>query len=187
VAQPVLQQHFYPMHSGPFTPADREAMPEDGRRVELIDGCLVVSPSAGRAHNDVVMHLFRLLDRACPVDVTIYNVPYDYRLPDDSELVPDITVARTADLGAKRITAPPLLVVEVISPSSRWMDPVVKRAKYESAGVPAYWIADPVAGRMTVLEVGPDGYQQRAVVEQDDVHLERPFPVTVHLRGLPAS
>ena len=181
----MLQQHFYPMHSGPFTPADREAMPEDGRRVELVDGCLVVSPSAGRAHNGVVMHLFRLLDRACPNDVTIYPVPYDYRLPDDSELVPDITVARTADLGAKRITAPPLLVVEVISPSSRWMDPVVKRAKYEAAGVPAYWIADPVAGRMTVLELEDGEYVERAVVETSDVALERPFPVTVHLRGLP--
>lgn len=187
MAQPVLQQHFYPMHSGPFTPADREAMPADGRRVELIDGCLVVSPSAGRAHNDVVMHLFRLLDRACPADVTIYPVPYDYRLPDDSELVPDIMVARTADVGPRRITAQPLLVVEVISPSSRWMDPVVKRAKYEAAGVPAYWIADPVAGRMTVLELAPGGYVERAVVTTADVALERPFPVTVHLRGFPEA
>lgn len=187
MAQPVLQQHFYPMHSGPFTPADRAAMPEDGRRVELVDGCLVVSPSAGRAHNDVVMHLFRLLDRACPDGVTIYNVPYDYRLPDDSELVPDITVARTADLGPNRITVPPLLVVEVLSPSSRWMDPVVKRAKYEQAGVPAHWIADPVAGRMTVLELESGGYVERAVVEAADVALARPFPVVVHLRGLPES
>jgi len=162
-------------------------MPEDSRRVELIDGCLVVSPSPGRAHNDVVMHLFRLLDRACPDDVTIYPVPYDYRLPDDSELVADITVARTADLGPKRITAAPLLVVEVISPSSRWMDPVVKRAKYEAAGVPAYWVADPVAGQMTVLELEGGRYQQRAVVGAEDVALGWPFAVTVHLRGLPAA
>ena len=186
MAQP-RAEHFYPVHSGPFTPADREAMPEDSRRVELIDGCLVVSPSAGRPHHDVVMHLFRLLDRACPEDVTIYCVPYDYRLPDDSELVPDITVARTTDLGPKRITAAPLLVVEVISPSSRWMDPVVKRAKYEAAGVPAYWIADPVAGRMTVLELEAGEYVQRAVVSAADVVLQRPFQVTVHLRGLPAA
>ncbi len=100
-----LPQYFYPMHSGPFTAADREAMPEDGRRVELLDGALLVSPSAGRAHYDVVMHLFRLLDAARPSDVTIYNVPYDYRLADGSELVPDITVARTEDLGDKRLTA----------------------------------------------------------------------------------
>jgi hypothetical protein len=80
-------------------------MPEDSRRVELIDGCLVVSPSAGRAHNDVVMHLFGC-STGLSDDVTIYNVPYDYRLPDDSELVPDITVAHTADLGAQSGSLP---------------------------------------------------------------------------------
>lgn len=182
MAEQTLQQHFYPMHSGPFTPEDREAMPEDGRRVELIDGCLVVSPSAGRPHNDLVMHLFRLLDRVCPDGVTIYNVPYDYRLADGSELVPDITVARREDIGEKRITVPPLLVVEVISPSSRWMDPLVKRAKYEAAGVPAYWIGDPVAQRLTVLELDRGRYVERAVLgEGDEVTLQQPYDVTVRL------
>jgi Uma2 family endonuclease len=182
MAQPALEQHFYPMHSGPFTPEDREAMPEDGRRVELIDGCLVVSPSAGRPHNDLVMRLFRLLDAACPGDVTIYNLPYDYRLPDGSELVPDITVARTEDLGEKRLTRTPLLVVEVISPSSRWMDPLVKRAKYEAAGVPAYWIADPAGPRLTVLELEGDRYVERAVLDAGgEVALTRPYPMTLRL------
>jgi hypothetical protein len=51
------------------------------------------------------MHLFRLLDRVCPDDVTIYSVPYDYRLPDDSELVPDITVAARPTSG--RSGSPP--------------------------------------------------------------------------------
>ena len=182
MAQPALEQHFYPMHSGPFTPEDREAMPEDGRKVELIDGCLVVSPSAGRPHNDLVMRLFRLLDAGCPDDVTIYNLPYDYRLPDGTELVPDITVARTADLGEKRLTRTPLLVVEVISPSSRWMDPLVKRAKYEAAGVPAYWIADPAGPRLTVLELEGGRYVERAVVEAGgEVALDRPYALTLRL------
>lgn len=180
MAQPVLQQHFYPMHSGPFTPADREAMPEDGRRVELIDGCLVVSPSAGRRHNDLVMSLFRQLDAVCPAGVTIYNCPYDYRLPDGSELVPDITVARREDVGEKRVTVPPLLVVEVVSPSSRWMDPVVKRAKYEAAGVPAYWIADPAGPALTVLELVGGRYVERAVVAAgEQVELALPYAVTL--------
>ncbi len=182
MAEPALQEHFYPMHSGPFTAADREKMPEDGRRCELIDGALYVSPSAGRPHNDLLMDLFRQLDVACPPDVTIYNVPYDYRLADGSELVPDITVARTADLGEKRITRTPLLVVEVISPSSRLMDPLIKRAKYEAAGVPAYWIADPVAPRLTVLELRGKGYVERAVLHAGDtVSLTQPFEVTVRL------
>ena len=182
MVEQTVQQHFYPVHSGPFTPADREAMPEDSRRVELIDGCLVVSPSPGRPHQDLVMALFRQLDAACPSGVTIYNVPFDYRLPDDSELVPDITVARREDIGEKRITVPPLLVVEVISPSSRWMDPTVKRAKYQATGVPAYWIADPVAPRLTVLELEDGEYVERAVLQQGDaVALTRPYDVTIRL------
>ncbi len=48
LSEPQLPQSSYPMHSGPFTPEDREAIPEDGRRVELIDGALLSSPSAGR-------------------------------------------------------------------------------------------------------------------------------------------
>jgi Uma2 family endonuclease len=181
MAEPALQQYFYPMHSGPFTAADREAMPEDGRRVELLDGALVVSPSAGRPHNDLLLALYHQLHAACPPDVTIYPVPYDYRLPDGSELVPDITVARTADLGEKRLTRTPLLVVEVISPSSRLMDPLVKREKYQAAGVPAYWIADPVRRRLTVLELEDGQYVERAVVERGEVSLDRPFPLTVRM------
>lgn len=183
MAEPTLEQHFYPMHGGPFTAADRAKMPEDNRRVELLDGALLVSPSAGRAHNDMVMHLFRLLDAVCPDDVTIYNVPYDYRIDMSNEVIPDITVARTADLGEKRLTKTPLLVVEVISPSSRLMDPMIKRVKYQGAGVPSYWIADPVDGRLTVLELVDGDYVDRAVVEGDDeVVLTQPFPVTAHLR-----
>ena len=129
-----------------------------------------------------MMDLFRQLDRACPPDVTIYNVPYDFRLADGSELVPDITVARTDDLGEKRITRTPLLVVEVISPSSRLMDPLVKRAKYEQARVPSYWIADPVAPRLTVLELRRKVYVERAVLRSGDtLTLEQPYPVTISL------
>lgn len=182
MAEPALQQYFYPMHSGPFTPEDREKMPEDGRRVELIDGALYVSPSAGRAHNDLLMSLFRQLDAVCPPEITIYNVPYDFRLPDGSELVPDITVARTEDLGDKRITRTPLLVVEVISPSSRLMDPLVKRAKYEQVGVPSYWIADPTGPTLTVLELDNGWYVEAARLAAGEVvSLERPFPVSIRL------
>lgn len=114
--------------------------------------------------------------------MTSYCVPFDYRLPDDSELVPDITVMRDEDVGDERLTVPPLLVVEVISPSSRLMDPLVKRAKYEQAGVPAYWIADPPSGRLTVLERRGDELVERATVQPGrSIELAQPFPVTVHM------
>lgn len=89
-------------------------------------------------------------------------------MPDDSELVPDITVTRREDIGENRSTVPPLLVDEVLSPSSRWMDPVVKWTKYEMAGVPAFWIADSVAPRLTVLELEGGEYVERTVASAGD-------------------
>lgn len=71
-------------------------------------------------------------------------------------------------------------------PSSRLMDPLVKRAKYEAAGVPSYWIADPLPRRLTVLELVDGRYQERAVVDDASssaLRLERPFPVSVPLWG----
>ena len=40
----------------PFTVADLEGMPDDGRRYELIDGELLVSPAPGWAHQEAALH-----------------------------------------------------------------------------------------------------------------------------------
>jgi len=39
----------------------------------------------------------------------------------------------------------PLLAVEILSPSTRRFDLTVKRSRYESAGVPSYWVVDPTS------------------------------------------
>lgn len=51
--------------STPFTVHDLEGMPDDGRRYELIDGQLLVSPVPGLRHQAIVYRLHRLLDDAC--------------------------------------------------------------------------------------------------------------------------
>ncbi|MGI8678644.1 MAG: Uma2 family endonuclease [Jatrophihabitans sp.] len=58
------------VHVGrPFTKTDLETMPDDGRRYELIDGVLIVSPSPIPLHQRVIKRLSRLLDGACPRDL----------------------------------------------------------------------------------------------------------------------
>ncbi len=46
--------------------ADRDALPDDGRRYEVVDGALVVTPSPSTAHQIVVFGLYRQLYQACP-------------------------------------------------------------------------------------------------------------------------
>jgi Uma2 family endonuclease len=76
-----------------------------------------------------------------------------------------------------------LLVVEVISPSSRYTDPGHKAKRYADLGIPAYWIIDPLAERVTLTQllVGPDGSYQQIRQTDELVSLDHPWHVTLDL------
>ena len=103
----------------------------------------------------------------------------DVRLSPVRQIAPDVTVVRREDATGRRLQRAPLLVVEVLSPSTRTVDLVLKRRVLEEAGVPSYWLVDPDDGVVTVLELADGGY--REVARGDDVTVERPFPVRVRL------
>ena len=57
---------------------------------------------------------------------------------------PDLLViCKEYDLGAKRFEGAPDLVLEILSPSTRSKDMLLKLYKYQNAGVKEYWIVDP--------------------------------------------
>jgi Uma2 family endonuclease len=165
--------------SSPFTVYDLERMPDDGRRYELIDGDLLVSPAPGRSHQRAAVRLHRILDDACPDDLEVIIAPFAVQPDDSNELQPDVLVARMSDLTEKKLPKAPVLVVEVFSPNSRLVDANLKRAAYARLGVPCYWLIDPVKPSVTVLELGDDGdYRQSAHVGGEEVLTVRaPFPV----------
>jgi Uma2 family endonuclease len=165
--------------SSPFTVHDLEGTPEDGRRYELFDGTLLVSPSPGLAHQRTVGRLSRMLDAACSGDLEVIIAPFAVRPDDSNELQPDVLVARLDDLTDKNLPKAPVLAVEVFSPNSRFVDANLKRAAYARLGVPSYWLVDPVRPSVTVLELGARGdYRQVAHVTGDEVlDAERPFKV----------
>jgi Uma2 family endonuclease len=177
-AQPVA-------HGGPFTRADLDRMPDDGRRYEIIDGVLIVSAAPGRLHQRAVGRLYRLLDDASPSGVEVLVAPFAVGLADDTELQPDLLVGRDEDLTLKDLPAPPVLAVEVLWPSSRLIDTHVKRARFERAGTPAYWVIDPVVrpeeARLVAWQLDAHGrYREVATVRGDEAFAATvPFPVTV--------
>src|SRR6266542_5279428 len=131
----------------PFTVADLEHTPDDGRRYELIDGVLIVSAAPGRLHQQAVLELAVVLRAACPPELQVFVAPFGIVFGDDTELQPDVLVARRADLTDKNLPAPPVLAVEVLSPSTRIIDSHVKRERFEREGTPAFWLPDPVTVR----------------------------------------
>lgn len=124
-----------------------EALPDDGQRHEIIDGVHHVTPSPATLHQFVVSELMGLLFvylRVEPVGWVLTS-PSDIELAPDTLVQPDILVLpRTGDRPPRSWAqaALPILAVEVISPSSRSRDRIVKRPRYQRAGIAEYWIVD---------------------------------------------
>ncbi|HUF83430.1 MAG TPA: Uma2 family endonuclease, partial [Acidimicrobiia bacterium] len=168
------------MPSAPFTYEDVLAMPEDGRRYELFDGTLIVTPAPARRHQLCVSRLLEILAplaRAAGCDVL--PGPIDVRLAPDRILEPDLIVVTASTSNEQTIDEVPRLVVEVASPSTQAIDRDLKRRAYEERGVPAYWLVDPADPSLTVLELEAGRYVERAPVIGDAAYeTQLPFAVT---------
>ncbi|MFS8103803.1 Uma2 family endonuclease [Lentzea alba] len=167
------------MNGSPYTVDDLEGMPDDGRRYELIDGMLLVSPAPGFRHQKISVKLSSKLDAACPEDLHVLAAPFAVQPSNSTELQPDVLVCRDSDVTDKLLPVAPLLAVEILSPSTALNDFNTKKAAYERLGVPSYWIIDPETTTLTVFEFGADGlYEQTAAVKADEVfEATAPFPV----------
>ena len=153
-------------------------VPDDGRRYELLDGMLHVSPAPTWAHQEVAGELFVQLRRLRPAGMRVMIAPFDVRLAADMQFQPDVLVARYADTRPERLPTAPLLIVEVRSPSTALYDLSLKRAAYERHGVASYWLVDPAVPSVTVLELRDGRYREVATVAGDDVlQVQQPFPV----------
>ncbi len=166
----------------PFTVHDLEAMPDDGRRYELIDGMLLVTPAPGWSHQEMSLTLYTVLRRDCPAGLRVLAAPFAVRTALTNEVQPDVLVARYDDLTEANLPVAPLLAAEAMSRSTQLNDRNTKKAHYERLGVASYWLLDPVQpGGLEVYELDERGrYQLTAAVSGDEVFAaRRPFPVQI--------
>ena len=140
---------------------------EDGTdtRYELVDGELVpMSLGTGR-HGDVIWSLTRAfedeivrLQQPWIARPGVIGVQSPRGRAWDTSRIPDIAVLPRTQWEAMATREaviplnepPPLLVVEVVSPSTKSDDYRSKRAEYGFLGIPEYWIVDPLAEQMTI-------------------------------------
>lgn len=133
---------------GEYTVEDFCALPEDVR-AELIDGYLIYMETPSLEHQDIIGNLYYdmkqyLKKKKGPCKV--FFSPVGVRLDEDDKtmLEPDLVVLCDPQKSdGKKINGAPDLVVEVVSPSSRKRDYLIKLNKYWKAGVREYWIVDP--------------------------------------------
>ncbi|MBO4395057.1 MAG: Uma2 family endonuclease [Eubacterium sp.] len=149
--------------SGNLTIADLEATPED-RRVELINGVfydmaeplLVHQRIAGTIYRQIGNYIENNNGKCMPYISPVGVKPH---ADDDRTIVePDVIVVCNPDKQQhpRYIIGGPDLVVEVLSPSTKKRDLVVKKKIYQSAGVREYWIVDPEARYVFVYRFEKD-------------------------------
>lgn len=145
-----------------WTIARVRALPDDGRRYEVIDGELYASPAPTWEHQAAVQELLIQL-RTHLAGTAIGRVvlsPADVEFRDDRIVEPDLFVVPLIDGRASRDWQEAgrlLLTVEVISPATARLDRVVKRALYQQEGVPEYWIVDVASRLIERWTPGDDG------------------------------
>jgi len=154
---------------------------EPDRRLELIDGVLTVMSSPSPAHQWVQRKLLKLLFAAEPAHLATLAAPFDI-LSEDTAVQPDILVV-PADYDGPAdapMEASPLLVIEILSPSTALYDLNTKFKRYERAGIPSYWVVDPLGGRLIVWELREGAYVEVLDRAGDEPWTARqPFAVTV--------
>lgn len=146
------------------------ALPDDGKRYELIEGELVLNPApvplhqviAGNIHTDLTIYF-----RANRIGRSFVG-PLDIVLSDATVLEPDVLVIlneRKQLIGPKNVQGAPDIAVEVLSPSSRRRDATVKRRLYEHHGVNEYWIVDPEEETVRIYRRDGETFAAGEVVE----------------------
>jgi Uma2 family endonuclease len=164
-----------------LTYADYAAIPADGRRYEVHEGEVSVTPAPSPTHQEVLGSLFALLRQHVKSRGLgkVFPSPIDCMLSDTTVVQPDIVYVTSASLPAisrRGIEGPPTLVVEVLSPSTVQIDRGVKFQLYGRHGVPHYWIVDPEARTIEAYRLAEGAYELSARLEGTQPVGLVPFP-----------
>ena len=150
-----------------YTLDDYYALPEE-RRVELIDGKFYDMTAPTVRHQSILgdLHiLFRECVAAHDMPCRVTFAPCDVRLDRDryTMVQPDLIVSchEEEDTEDRYYEGAPDLLVEVLSPSTRSKDMLLKLYKYHNAGVREYWIVDPSKQSVTVHYFEEEEYEPR--------------------------
>ncbi|MEU7901943.1 Uma2 family endonuclease [Actinoplanes sp. NPDC049118] len=157
-------------------------LPED-LHYELIDGRLVLTPLAFPIHQLLGMKTAVAIEERRP-DTFIINIEQAILIDRRNELRPDVVLIREEGAGYSPVLPADVpLVVEVISKSSKTSDRELKLKKYAYAGIPSYWIIDPLAERVTFTQfcLGPGGVYERRHQTDEVVTVDQPWEITLDL------
>jgi Uma2 family endonuclease len=142
-----------------LTYQDYVLLPDDGKRYEILDGDLYVTPSPTARHQEVSFNLTLALGQYVRAHGLgkVLAAPLDVILADDSIAQPDILFVSNERLPIVRdwVHGAPDLVIEILSPGTRERDRTLKRRLYARHGVRELWLVDPEAKTVESYSLDP--------------------------------
>ncbi|MCL4513523.1 MAG: Uma2 family endonuclease [Candidatus Eremiobacteraeota bacterium] len=147
-----------------FNYHDYFLLPENGKRYQILEGELFMTPPPGYSHQNSVTQLTRILAHYLighPIG-KVFCSPFAVVLSDINVVEPDLVYVSNANknlIKERGIFGSPDLVVEVLSKGNKKMDRMVKFKLYAQFKVPHCWIVDPMERTIEVYELEEKEYQ----------------------------
>jgi Uma2 family endonuclease len=162
-----------------MTPVEFMAFPFDEKdKWELIGGVPVLSAAPTPAHQRFILVLSEFLGEVVNAREGLELLPdADVLMPGQEDILrPDLALFAESDIRWNKgpVETVPLLVVEVLSPSTAGRDMGIKRESYTRGGVAEYWLADPVSGALSVFARAEGGEFTQQPADEDG-HIPSPF------------
>lgn len=163
---------------------------EGYRKIERINGVTYdMSPSAAAGHGIVNGNIFSIIKNALKDSVcNVFIENLDLRISEDEWLIPDIMVVCDMNDVEKGVyKGVPRFVVETLSPSTAKRDRVEKMEKYESIGVPEFWLVGYTGKTLEIyyLKDGKYVLEETYILESDPGDEDYNADTEIRLRMLP--
>ncbi|MFN9875326.1 MAG: Uma2 family endonuclease [Pseudanabaena sp.] len=159
-------------------------------KYELVDGELVAMTLGTSLHGEAIDPTYQAIN----AEINRTTQPWIVRQGQigvrcprgiglDTVRIPDVVVMQRDDWQALQEReavidfdlSAPLLVIEVISPSTKNIDYRAKRAEYAARDIPEYWIVDPLESKVSVL-INSDGWYDITEFFDSDRLISPTFP-----------
>lgn len=160
-----------------FTYEDYLTFPNDGKRHELIEGEHTMSPAPNIKHQSLSIILATAIKNYLDIKPIgrVFHAPIDVVLNELNVVQPDLVFISNAKINLiteANIQGAPDLLVEILSPSTRKTDEVIKRKLYDRFAVTEYWVVDPELDAIKIYRRDETGFARVAELsleQQDDL------------------
>ncbi len=155
-------------NQGDWTYNEYLNLPDDGKRYEIADGVLLLTPSSTGSHQDTIGEVcFYLRSHIKLAGLgLVIQAPFIVELSAKDVFQPDIFVVMNAHLDRvqeKKVVGAPDLVVEVSTSGTAAFDRLTRYDTYEYTGVQEYWILNLERRTVEIFVLEGDEYHSLGV------------------------